>query len=63
MTEQNFAFEVDADGIALLTWDMPGRSMNVFTIEVMDEIDRLVDRIVADDAPAPALRWYVERLS
>ncbi|WP_152045087.1 FAD-dependent oxidoreductase [Aureimonas psammosilenae] len=50
MTEQNFAFEVDADGIALLTWNMPGRSMNVFTIEVMDEIDRLVDRIVADDA-------------
>ena len=27
----NFRFETDADGIALLTWDMPGRSMNVIT--------------------------------
>ena len=25
----NFKFDVDADGIALITWDMPGRSMNV----------------------------------
>ena len=27
----NFRFEIDADGIALATWDMPGRSMNVIT--------------------------------
>ena len=25
----NFKVETDADGIALVTWDMPGRSMNV----------------------------------
>ena len=35
----NFRFDVDADGIALLTWDMPGRSMNVITEAVMDELD------------------------
>ena len=36
---KNFRFEIDADGIALATWDMPGRSMNVITPEVMDELD------------------------
>ena len=25
----NFKFDIDADGIALITWDMPDRSMNV----------------------------------
>ena len=34
----NFRFETDADGIALVTWDMPGRSMNVINTEVMSEI-------------------------
>ncbi|GJE55613.1 MULTISPECIES: 3-hydroxyacyl-CoA dehydrogenase NAD-binding domain-containing protein [Methylobacterium] len=45
----NFRFETDADGIALATWDMPGRSMNVITMEVMDELERIV-KAVADDA-------------
>ena len=44
----NFTVETDADGIALVTWDMPDRSMNVFTEEVMDEIDRIIDQVVAD---------------
>ena len=44
----NFTVETDADGIALVTWDMPGRSMNVFTEEVMDELDGIVDRVAAD---------------
>lgn len=46
----NFKVETDADGIALVTWDMPGRSMNVFTEEVMKELDRIVDRIASDTA-------------
>ena len=29
MNLTNFRFETDADGIALVTWDMPDRSMNV----------------------------------
>ena len=44
----NFSFDVDADGIALATWDMPGRSMNVITLEVMDEIAAIIDRVVGD---------------
>lgn len=30
MSYTNFKFDVDADGIALVTWDMPDKSMNVF---------------------------------
>ncbi|MCO6389856.1 3-hydroxyacyl-CoA dehydrogenase [Aliihoeflea aestuarii] len=47
---KNFTVETDADGIALVTWDMPDRSMNVFTEEVMDELDKIIDQVVADDA-------------
>jgi 3-hydroxyacyl-CoA dehydrogenase/enoyl-CoA hydratase/3-hydroxybutyryl-CoA epimerase len=49
MTYKNFTIETDADGIALVTWDMPEKSMNVFTVEVMDEIEKIVDQTCADD--------------
>ena len=50
MNLTNFRLETDADGIALATWDMPGRSMNVFTDAVMDELSQVVDAVVADPA-------------
>ncbi|HYA73301.1 MAG TPA: 3-hydroxyacyl-CoA dehydrogenase NAD-binding domain-containing protein [Roseiarcus sp.] len=50
MTLTNFRFEVDADGVALITWDMPGRSMNVLTPEVIEELAGLVERIASDAA-------------
>ena len=40
MNLTNFRFETDADGVALVTWDMPGRSMNVLTPEVIEELER-----------------------
>ncbi|WP_173934836.1 3-hydroxyacyl-CoA dehydrogenase NAD-binding domain-containing protein [Chelativorans sp. Marseille-P2723] len=46
---ENFIFKIDTDGIALVTWDMPDRSMNVFTEAVMEEIEALVDRVAGDD--------------
>ncbi|MBO1906197.1 enoyl-CoA hydratase/isomerase family protein [Microvirga sp. 3-52] len=46
----NFRFEVDADGIALATWDMPGRSMNVITPEVMGELEQIIEAVSGDDA-------------
>ncbi|MEW9808700.1 FAD-dependent oxidoreductase [Mesorhizobium sp. ZMM04-5] len=48
MTYKNFTVETDADGIALVTWDMPDKSMNVFTEEVMDEFETIIDRVAAD---------------
>ncbi|MDP3899137.1 MAG: 3-hydroxyacyl-CoA dehydrogenase NAD-binding domain-containing protein [Mesorhizobium sp.] len=50
MTYNNFTVETDSDGIALVTWNMPDRSMNVFTEEVMLELDRIVDQVAADGA-------------
>ncbi|MDO9306754.1 MAG: 3-hydroxyacyl-CoA dehydrogenase NAD-binding domain-containing protein, partial [Mesorhizobium sp.] len=46
----NFKVETDSDGIALVTWDMPGRSMNVFTEVVMRELDKIVDQVAGDAA-------------
>ena len=44
----NFRFDTDADGIGLVTWDMPGRSMNVITPEVMAEMSQIVDKVATD---------------
>ena len=44
----NFKFDVDADGIALITWDMPGRSMNVIDMDVIADLDALVDKVATD---------------
>src|SRR3954471_3445909 len=49
-TFQNFRFDVDADGIALATWDMPGRTMNVITPEVMGDLAQIVDTVTGDEA-------------
>ena len=46
----NFSFDVDADGIALITWDMAGRSMNVINADVTEELGKLVESIAADAA-------------
>ncbi|MFB2549749.1 3-hydroxyacyl-CoA dehydrogenase NAD-binding domain-containing protein [Ensifer soli] len=50
MTYTNFSIETDADGLALVTWDMPGRSMNVITQEVLAELDAIVDQVASDAA-------------
>jgi len=46
----NFKLDVDADGIALVTWDMPGKSMNVIDVSVMDELETVVEKVSADAA-------------
>ena len=32
MTYVNFTLDIDGDGIALITWDAPGRTMNVIDL-------------------------------
>jgi 3-hydroxyacyl-CoA dehydrogenase / enoyl-CoA hydratase / 3-hydroxybutyryl-CoA epimerase len=46
----NFKFDVDADGIALITWDMPGKSMNVIDMAVVAELEQHVDKVASDAA-------------
>lgn len=50
MTYTNFELATDENGVALCTWDMPERSMNVFTEEVMNELDAIIDAVIADNA-------------
>jgi 3-hydroxyacyl-CoA dehydrogenase/enoyl-CoA hydratase/3-hydroxybutyryl-CoA epimerase len=50
MAHANFRLETDADGIALVTWDAPGRSMNVIDREVIAELGDLVETIVGNAA-------------
>jgi 3-hydroxyacyl-CoA dehydrogenase/enoyl-CoA hydratase/3-hydroxybutyryl-CoA epimerase len=44
----NFKLETDADGIALVTWDMPGRSMNVLDAGVLQELSDVIEKTTAD---------------
>jgi len=46
----NFKFDVDADGIALITWDMQGKSMNVIDMDVVAELEQHVDKVASDAA-------------
>src|SRR5258706_2913307 len=46
----NFKLDVDADGIALITWDMPGKSMNVIDMDVVAELESHVEKVAADAA-------------
>ena len=48
MNLNNFRFETDVDGITLVTWDMPDRSMNVLTAETVAELATIVDTISSD---------------
>jgi 3-hydroxyacyl-CoA dehydrogenase/enoyl-CoA hydratase/3-hydroxybutyryl-CoA epimerase len=47
-TSQAIRVEVDADGIATVTIDLPGRSMNVITPALTAELAATVDRIAGD---------------
>ncbi|NVN85395.1 MAG: enoyl-CoA hydratase/isomerase family protein [Rhodopseudomonas sp.] len=50
MTFKIFKLETDADGIALVTWDLPGRSMNVLDATTIEELDAIVAQTTADAA-------------
>ena len=46
----DFTMQKDADGVAIITWDVPGKSMNVMSRESMLVLNDLVDDALADDA-------------
>jgi 3-hydroxyacyl-CoA dehydrogenase/enoyl-CoA hydratase/3-hydroxybutyryl-CoA epimerase len=46
----NFTLDIDADGIALVTWDMPSRSMNVIDAGVIEELAAIVEKVATDAA-------------
>ncbi|MFD1797427.1 3-hydroxyacyl-CoA dehydrogenase [Paracoccus aurantiacus] len=46
----DFTMRKDADGVAIITWDVPGKSMNVLSENGIRELDGLIDDALADDA-------------
>ncbi|PHR91507.1 MAG: 3-hydroxyacyl-CoA dehydrogenase [Robiginitomaculum sp.] len=47
---KHFSLDIDKDGIALVTFDSPERSMNVLSNDVINEINEWVAKISEDDS-------------
>jgi 3-hydroxyacyl-CoA dehydrogenase / enoyl-CoA hydratase / 3-hydroxybutyryl-CoA epimerase len=50
MPFQHFRLDIDGDGIALVTWDSPGRSINVIDLKVIEELSAIVEQVASDAA-------------
>lgn len=46
----DFTLATEPDGVAVITWDLPGRSMNVLSLEALAELDRLAGEALGDPA-------------
>ena len=46
----DFTMEKGADGVAIITWDCPGKTMNVMSIDGLSELDTLIDDVLGDEA-------------
>ncbi|WP_298261101.1 3-hydroxyacyl-CoA dehydrogenase NAD-binding domain-containing protein [uncultured Litoreibacter sp.] len=45
----DFTLKTDADGVAIITWDTVGKSMNVMNQQGFLDLDALIDQALADD--------------
>jgi 3-hydroxyacyl-CoA dehydrogenase/enoyl-CoA hydratase/3-hydroxybutyryl-CoA epimerase len=45
-----FKIDIDADGIALVTWDAPGRSINLIDMAMIAELVGIVEKVASDAA-------------
>ena len=46
----DFTMTTDADGVAVITWDVPNKSMNVLSLEGLAHLSDLIDQAHADEA-------------
>ena len=44
----DFTYTIDADGVATILWDVPGKSMNVMSREAFAVLDGMIDTALAD---------------
>ena len=49
MTYKTLKIDVDGDGVALVTIDVPGKSMNVWDADLIADFSKWVDAFIADD--------------
>ena len=47
MTE--FKYSIDSDGVAIISWDVPNKTMNVMSLEGLNELDKHFDSALSDD--------------
>src|SRR5579871_3027731 len=50
MTYTKFNVGVDGDGIALITWDAPGSTMNLIDMTMIAELSAIVEELATDGA-------------
>ena len=46
----DFTMKKGSDGVAVITWDVPNKSMNVLSLEGLEELGALIEDAHADDA-------------
>ena len=46
----DFTYELHDDGVAVITWDVPGKSMNVLTREAFALVESFLDKALTDEA-------------
>ncbi|MEO9864515.1 MAG: 3-hydroxyacyl-CoA dehydrogenase NAD-binding domain-containing protein [Yoonia sp.] len=46
----DFTMKIDADGVATITWDVAGKSMNVLSLQGWEDLESCIDMALADDA-------------
>ncbi|MEP6067792.1 MAG: 3-hydroxyacyl-CoA dehydrogenase NAD-binding domain-containing protein [Paracoccaceae bacterium] len=46
----DFTLDRGADGVAIITWDVPGKTMNVMSLDGLQTLEALIDETLADDA-------------
>lgn len=46
----DFTMQKGDDGVAVITWDVPGKSMNVLSMDGAAELNGLIDEALADEA-------------
>ena len=49
MTYETFTVDIDSDGIALVTIDLPGQSMNVWNEALMNDFKAFVEDFISND--------------
>ena len=49
-TFTNFTLDIDGDGIALVVWNAPGRTMNVIDMTATAELSAIVEQLATDGA-------------
>ena len=44
-----FTLSKDADGVGIITWDVPGKTMNVMSFDGLAQLESCIDQALADD--------------